>query len=91
MSKCSGPALLWAAGAGRLRDGLVGGGHADPCIFRAAKLLINQHGAEAALRAAQRADELLKDGDDRRVGLWGRILAAVKELRRGRREGEALN
>ena len=63
----------------------------DPDIFRAAKLLIDQHGEDAALRAAQRADELLEEGDLDGSAVWGRILAAVEELRRGRREGEPLN
>ena len=63
----------------------------DPDIFRAAKLLIDQHGEDAALRAAQRADELLEEGDLDGSAVWGRILAAVEELRRGRREGESLN
>jgi hypothetical protein len=62
-----------------------------PDIFRAAKLLIDQHGEDAPLRAAQRADELLKDGDIDGSAVWGRILAAINELRRGRLEGEALN
>jgi hypothetical protein len=44
----------------------------DPDIFRAAKLLIDQHGEDAALRAAQRADELLEEGD---VGVGGRLPA----------------
>jgi hypothetical protein len=44
----------------------------DPEIFRAAKLLIDQHGEDAALRAAQRADELLEEGD---VGVGGRLPA----------------
>ena len=35
----------------------------DPDIFRAAKLLIDQHGEDAAIRAAQRADALLDEGD----------------------------
>jgi hypothetical protein len=34
----------------------------DPDIYRAAKLLIDQRGADAGLRAAERADELLEDG-----------------------------
>jgi hypothetical protein len=32
----------------------------DPDIFRAAKLLIDQHGENALLRAAERADQLLE-------------------------------
>jgi hypothetical protein len=63
----------------------------DSEIFRAARLLIDQHGEEASLRAAVRADDLLEGGD--RVGstAWRRILGAVEELRRGIREGEAVN
>ena len=60
-------------------------------IFRAAKLLIDQHGEDAALRAALRAGELLEEGDVDGSAVWRRILAAVEELRRGRREGESLN
>ena len=63
----------------------------DPDIFRAAKLLIDQHGDDAAIRAAQRADELLDEGDVDGVVVWRRILEAIDELQRGRREGELLN
>jgi hypothetical protein len=63
----------------------------DPDIFRAAKLLMDRHGEDAPLRAAQRADELLKARDLDGNAVWCRILAAVKELLRGRREGESLN
>ena len=35
----------------------------DPDIYRAAKLLIEQHGDDAELRASERADELLEAGD----------------------------
>ena len=63
----------------------------DPDIFRAAKLLIDQHGEEALLRAAERADLLLEDGDTEGAAIWRRILAAIEELMRGRREGEAVN
>ena len=58
----------------------------DPDIFRAAKLLMDQHGEDAALRAAQRADDLLEEGDVDGNAVWRRILADVEELRRGRRE-----
>jgi hypothetical protein len=63
----------------------------DPDIFRAAKLLIDQHGNDASTRAAQRADELLEEGDIDGAVVWRRILEAIEELTRGRREGEALN
>ena len=49
-------------------------------IWRAAKLLVDQHGADAPIRAAQRADELLAAGDMAGRAVWLRILEAVKEL-----------
>jgi hypothetical protein len=64
---------------------------ADPDIFRAAKLLIEQHGNDAPIRAAQRADELLDEGDLDGAMVWRRILEAIEELQRGRREEEFLN
>jgi len=35
----------------------------DPDIYRAAKLLIDQHGENAPMWAAERADELFEAGD----------------------------
>jgi hypothetical protein len=55
----------------------------DPDIFRAAKLLIDQHGDDASLRAAERADELLAEADVEGSAVWRRILAAIDELQRG--------
>jgi hypothetical protein len=43
------------------------------------------------LRAAQRADVLLDEGDVDGAVIWRRILEAIEELQRGRREGERLN
>jgi hypothetical protein len=63
----------------------------DPDIFRAAKLLIDQHGADAPIRAAQRADELLEGGDMDGAVVWRRIIDAIEELQRGRRGDEFLN
>jgi len=63
----------------------------DPDIYRAAKLPIDQHGADAGLRAAERADQLLDAGDMIGAATWRRILAAIEELRRGRQGGEAVN
>ena len=63
----------------------------NPDIFRAAKLLIDQHGDDAPIRAAQRADVLLEEGDLDGALVWRWILDAIDELQRGRREGEALN
>jgi hypothetical protein len=63
----------------------------DPDIFCAAKLLIDQHGIDAPIRAAQRADELLDEGDVDGAMVWRRILEAIVELQQERREDEALN
>ena len=49
-------------------------------IWRSAKLLVDQYGADAPIRAAQCADELLAAGDIEGRAAWLRILAAVKEL-----------
>jgi hypothetical protein len=51
---------------------------------------LDQHGVDAALRAAQRADELLAEGDVDGNAVWRRILVAVEELRRGLRDGDPL-
>ena len=51
-------------------------------IWRAANLLVKRHGADAAAAAAQRADELLAEGDTEGQRVWKRILAAVQELQR---------
>jgi hypothetical protein len=58
-------------------------------IYRAARLLIDKHGDEAALYAAGRADLFLEKGDISGTAIWRRIMAAVEELQRGRRSGEA--
>jgi hypothetical protein len=63
----------------------------DPDIFRAAKLMIDQHGVEAIRRAARRANDLEKGGDRTGAGIWRQIMTAIEELQRGRREGETLN
>ena len=52
----------------------------DIDIFRAANLLIKQHGDEAPIHAAMRADELLDAGDFDGCGLWKRIIRAIEEL-----------
>ena len=49
-------------------------------IFRAAKLMVFQHGDEAPIHTAMRADELLERGDMEGAAAWKRILRAVDEL-----------
>ncbi len=63
----------------------------DPDIFRAAKLVIDQHGSDAPIRAAQRCDELAELGDLDGVAVWRKILEAIDELTRARKDGEPLN
>ncbi len=52
----------------------------DVDIYRSAKLLVDQHGDEAPIHAAMRADELLGTGDVDGRAVWLRILKAVEEL-----------
>ena len=48
-------------------------------IWRSAKLLVDQHGADARIRAAQRADEPLAAGNIQSRSVWLRILEAIKQ------------
>ncbi len=76
----------------------VGPGHAaaraaisDRDIFYGALLIMDRHGDDAALQAAARADRVRRQGDACNAALWRRIAVAIEELRRSRREGEAVN
>ena len=57
----------------------------DLDIYRTANELIKQHGEDASIHAAMRADELLETGDMDGKAVWLRILAAVDELLSGER------
>ena len=50
--------------------------------FRCAKLLLDRHGRDAPLHAAQRADELEDVGDEAGRRAWVAILAAIDALAR---------
>ncbi len=52
----------------------------DLDIYRAANLLIKQHGDEAAIHAAMRADIMLEEGDLDGRRVWLRVLKAVEDL-----------
>jgi hypothetical protein len=54
----------------------------DLDLWRAANLMIERHGTEAAFVAAQRADEMLAQGDIEGQLVWKRILAAINDLQR---------
>jgi hypothetical protein len=63
----------------------------DLDIFRAAALLIRNHGDEAEQRAIKRADELAEAGDAVGVAVYLAIVKAIGELRRGRGPGESVH
>ncbi len=54
----------------------------EPVIYRSANVLVKQHGPDAPIHAAMRADELLEKGDLDGYAAWKRILRAVGELQR---------
>ncbi len=63
----------------------------DLDIYRTANVLIREHGEDAALEAAQRADAMLEKGSLAGQRVWKRVLAVVKEIHRQEpREGEAV-
>jgi hypothetical protein len=63
----------------------------DPDLVRDTKLLIDQRGENAALRAAGRADQLLEAGDMIWAATLRRLLRAADKLRHGRQLNEPLN
>ena len=63
----------------------------DLDIYRAAKLLVDQHGEEALAHADGRIKRLMGDGDAEGAEIWRAIMAAIEELQRGRLDGESVN
>ena len=53
----------------------------DIDIYRAAKLLIEKHGDEAAVITIKRATKMLDDGDVDGYAVWKRILQAIEQLK----------
>ncbi len=51
-------------------------------IYRSAKLLVDQHGEDAGLEAAMRADAMLEKGAIAGKRVWVRIMKAIDELQR---------
>ncbi|MBB56483.1 MAG: hypothetical protein CMM42_04560 [Rhodospirillaceae bacterium] len=49
-------------------------------IYRTAKLLIDQHGDDAAIEAAMRADRCLVSGDMDGVTVWKGVIRAIGEI-----------
>ncbi len=53
---------------------------ADIDIWRAAKLLVDRHGAQAPLKSAKRADAMRAMGDLAGRAVWLRIKRACEDL-----------
>ncbi len=53
-------------------------------ISRSAKLLIDQHGQNAAIQAAMQADVCSEKGDLEGKAVWLRVIKAAKEMQRTR-------
>jgi hypothetical protein len=65
---------------------------ADLDTWRVADLLVKRHSRDAAIVAAQRADECLAPGDTGGQAIWKRIVEAILELLRDTpAEGERVN
>lgn len=52
----------------------------DLDIYRTAKLLIDQHGADARIHAAMKQDAMLERGDLNGVAVWRMVIRAIEEL-----------
>jgi hypothetical protein len=61
-------------------------------FLRAAKILIDEYGQDAAVIAAQRSDAFLARGDFDGQRAWMAIYKAIEELQRTKRmEGDSLH
>jgi hypothetical protein len=58
-------------------------------IYRAVKLIIEQHGAGAADFAVKRAERLFDDGDPGGTAVWWLILNAIVDLQKPPHDDEA--
>ena len=54
----------------------------DLDIYRSAQVLVKQHGEDAPIEAARRADAMLDKGDLGGYAVWKRVLKAVGELQK---------
>ncbi len=60
----------------------------DIDIYRSANKLIEQHGEDAPILAAMRADELMETGDMDGRTVWLRIVTAIEESLSEERPGD---
>ena len=49
-------------------------------IYRTANLMIQQHGEEASIHAAMKADEMLAQGNLDSKAVWLGVIKAIEEL-----------
>ena len=64
----------------------------DLDVYRSAQVLVKQHGKDAPIHAAMRADAILEAGDLDGYDVWKRILRAVEELQgTAPKSGEAVH
>ncbi len=56
--------------------------------YRSANLLVKQHGQDAPIHAAMRADAMLEAGDLGGYAVWKRIVKAIEELQRVKPKGQ---
>ena len=52
----------------------------DLDIYRSAQVLVKQHGEDAPVHAAMRADAMLEKGDLDGYAVWKQVLRAANEL-----------
>ena len=52
----------------------------DIDIYRAAKLLIEEHADEAAITAIKHATKMLDDGDVNGYAVWKRTMRAIEQM-----------
>jgi hypothetical protein len=61
-------------------------------IYATATVMVRRYGADAAMEAAQRSDQMLAEGDAEGAAVWRRVMAAIEELgREAPREGEGVH
>ena len=61
----------------------------EPKFYGTANILMKQHGQDAPIQAAMRADTMLDKGDLDGFSVWKRILWAVEELQRAEPDGRS--
>jgi hypothetical protein len=64
----------------------------DRDVWQAALLMVKRYGDDAMLEAAERADQLLDEGDMAGAETWHRILIAIERLQaKALAEGEKVH